>query len=185
MVVLIILTLPVSLCVILPGDYCEVNVCHNGATCVTGVGEDPFICICADGFGGDTCNLTETGRLDWKHSIPEESRGCWYIWTNAVFSSFLQDPAVLTPVRTMGLVKSSLRPDEEMFSMNTSADVSPALRECTARSVSFLLPRSQVSELTAFFPCSALKSRVYIIIAIPADHLYLKKIFFVAGQSPK
>ncbi|PWA18993.1 hypothetical protein CCH79_00004891 [Gambusia affinis] len=43
------------------GDYCEVNACHNGATCVTGVGEDPFICICADGFGGDTCNLTETG----------------------------------------------------------------------------------------------------------------------------
>ncbi|XP_072237037.1 lactadherin-like isoform X2 [Leuresthes tenuis] len=43
------------------GDYCEVNVCHNGATCVTGVGEDPFICICADGFAGDTCNLTETG----------------------------------------------------------------------------------------------------------------------------
>ncbi|XP_061615644.1 EGF-like repeat and discoidin I-like domain-containing protein 3 isoform X2 [Phyllopteryx taeniolatus] len=43
------------------GDYCEVNNCHNGATCVTGVGEDPFICICADGFGGDTCNLTETG----------------------------------------------------------------------------------------------------------------------------
>ncbi|CAG5859075.1 unnamed protein product [Menidia menidia] len=43
------------------GDYCEVNVCHNGATCVTGVGEDPFICICPDGFAGDTCNLTETG----------------------------------------------------------------------------------------------------------------------------
>ncbi|KAK5605402.1 hypothetical protein CRENBAI_025601 [Crenichthys baileyi] len=43
------------------GDYCEVNSCHNGATCVTGVGEDPFICICVDGFGGDTCNLTETG----------------------------------------------------------------------------------------------------------------------------
>lgn len=43
------------------GDYCDVNVCHNGATCVTGVGEEPFICICADGFAGDTCNLTETG----------------------------------------------------------------------------------------------------------------------------
>lgn len=46
---------------VLPGDYCEVNLCHNGGTCVTGVGDDPFICICADGFGGDTCNLTETG----------------------------------------------------------------------------------------------------------------------------
>uniref|UniRef100_A0A1A8NKY9 Milk fat globule-EGF factor 8 protein n=1 Tax=Nothobranchius rachovii TaxID=451742 RepID=A0A1A8NKY9_9TELE len=43
------------------GDYCEVNLCLNGGTCVTGVGDDPFICICADGFGGDTCNLTETG----------------------------------------------------------------------------------------------------------------------------
>ncbi|XP_029904248.1 lactadherin-like isoform X1 [Myripristis murdjan] len=43
------------------GDYCEVNVCQNGGTCVTGVGEDPFICICVDGFGGNTCNLTETG----------------------------------------------------------------------------------------------------------------------------
>ncbi|XP_059207067.1 EGF-like repeat and discoidin I-like domain-containing protein 3 isoform X2 [Centropristis striata] len=43
------------------GDYCEVNVCHNGGTCVTGIGEDPFICICADGFGGDSCNLTEIG----------------------------------------------------------------------------------------------------------------------------
>ncbi|XP_046897520.1 EGF-like repeat and discoidin I-like domain-containing protein 3 isoform X2 [Hypomesus transpacificus] len=43
------------------GDYCEVNHCHNGGTCVTGVGDEPFICICADGFAGDTCNLTETG----------------------------------------------------------------------------------------------------------------------------
>ncbi|XP_076027380.1 lactadherin-like isoform X2 [Genypterus blacodes] len=43
------------------GDYCEVNLCHNAGTCVTGVGEDPFICICADGFAGDTCNVTETG----------------------------------------------------------------------------------------------------------------------------
>lgn len=51
------------------GDYCEVNLCHNGATCVTGVGDNPFICICADGYGGDTCNLTETGtpqrKLFW------------------------------------------------------------------------------------------------------------------------
>lgn len=44
------------------GDYCEVNFCQNGGTCVTGVGEDPFICICVDGFGGDTCNLTDTGK---------------------------------------------------------------------------------------------------------------------------
>ncbi|KAL4613242.1 EGF-like repeat and discoidin I-like domain-containing protein 3 isoform X2 [Arapaima gigas] len=43
------------------GDYCEVNYCHNGGTCVTGVGEEPFICICAEGFTGDTCNATERG----------------------------------------------------------------------------------------------------------------------------
>jgi lactadherin len=39
-----------------------VNLCHNGGTCVTGVGEDPFICICADAFTGDTCHLNETGK---------------------------------------------------------------------------------------------------------------------------
>ncbi|KAG7473924.1 hypothetical protein MATL_G00100890 [Megalops atlanticus] len=43
------------------GDYCEVNVCHNRGTCVTGVDNAPFICICADGFSGDTCNSTDTG----------------------------------------------------------------------------------------------------------------------------
>ncbi|XP_069551498.1 milk fat globule EGF and factor V/VIII domain containing b isoform X3 [Brachyistius frenatus] len=42
------------------GDYCEVNVCSNGGTCVTGTGA-PFICICPDGFSGETCNETETG----------------------------------------------------------------------------------------------------------------------------
>ncbi|KAJ7994798.1 hypothetical protein DPEC_G00253200 [Dallia pectoralis] len=43
------------------GDYCEVNVCHNGGICVTGLGGDSFICICADGFTGAVCNLNETG----------------------------------------------------------------------------------------------------------------------------
>ncbi|XP_056107050.1 milk fat globule EGF and factor V/VIII domain containing b isoform X1 [Rhinichthys klamathensis goyatoka] len=42
-------------------DYCEVNVCLNGGTCVTGAGKDPFICICNDGFTGHTCNETEIG----------------------------------------------------------------------------------------------------------------------------
>ncbi|XP_033941581.1 milk fat globule EGF and factor V/VIII domain containing b isoform X1 [Pseudochaenichthys georgianus] len=42
------------------GDYCKINVCSNGGTCVIGAGA-PFICICHDGFSGDTCNETETG----------------------------------------------------------------------------------------------------------------------------
>ncbi|KAM6950118.1 lactadherin-like isoform 2-T2 [Lycodopsis pacificus] len=53
-------TLLLCLCSV-RADYCEVNACHNGGTCVTGIGEDPFICICTDGFGGDSCNLTEIG----------------------------------------------------------------------------------------------------------------------------
>ncbi|KAG7276873.1 hypothetical protein CRUP_008010, partial [Coryphaenoides rupestris] len=57
---LAILGILLSLCSV-KGNYCEVNLCHNGGTCVTGVGDDPFICICSDGFAGDTCNLTETG----------------------------------------------------------------------------------------------------------------------------
>ncbi|XP_054632606.1 milk fat globule EGF and factor V/VIII domain containing b isoform X4 [Dunckerocampus dactyliophorus] len=42
------------------GDICKVNVCSNGGTCVTRQG-DSFICICPDGFTGETCNETETG----------------------------------------------------------------------------------------------------------------------------
>ncbi|TSK20001.1 EGF-like repeat and discoidin I-like domain-containing protein 3 [Bagarius yarrelli] len=43
------------------GDYCEENLCQNGGTCVTGVGEEPFVCICAEGFTGDTCTSKEHG----------------------------------------------------------------------------------------------------------------------------
>ncbi|CAB1323563.1 unnamed protein product, partial [Coregonus sp. 'balchen'] len=43
-------------------DYCEINVCSNGGTCVTGAGA-PFICICPDGYTGDTCNDTEAGDV--------------------------------------------------------------------------------------------------------------------------
>ncbi|XP_061780924.2 lactadherin-like isoform X3 [Nerophis lumbriciformis] len=42
------------------GDSCKVNICSNGGTCVTREG-DPFICICPDGFTGETCNEMETG----------------------------------------------------------------------------------------------------------------------------
>lgn len=74
------------------------NLCHNGGTCVTGVGEDPFICICADGFGGDTCNLTETGRGE------EE-----YFWTQSTMNymlklvSFLSGPCSPNPCKNDGL----------------------------------------------------------------------------------
>ncbi|KAL0967934.1 hypothetical protein UPYG_G00260070 [Umbra pygmaea] len=42
------------------GGNCETNSCSNGGTCVTGAGT-PFICICPDGYTGDTCTDTETG----------------------------------------------------------------------------------------------------------------------------
>ncbi|XP_037110765.1 milk fat globule EGF and factor V/VIII domain containing b isoform X5 [Syngnathus acus] len=42
------------------GELCKVNVCSNGGTCVTKAGA-PFICICPDGFTGETCNQIETG----------------------------------------------------------------------------------------------------------------------------
>lgn len=29
---------------------------------MTGAGKDPFICICNDGFTGQTCNETEIGN---------------------------------------------------------------------------------------------------------------------------
>lgn len=47
---------------VLVGDYCEVNLCHNGGTCVSGIGEELFICICAEGFAGDTCTAKEKGN---------------------------------------------------------------------------------------------------------------------------
>lgn len=29
---------------------------------MTGIGQDPFLCICAEGFTGDACNATESGQ---------------------------------------------------------------------------------------------------------------------------
>ncbi|XP_023653560.1 lactadherin-like [Paramormyrops kingsleyae] len=52
--------LMVAVCAVF-GEYCEVNKCHNGGTCVTRRGSPPFFCVCPDGFGGETCNTTEIG----------------------------------------------------------------------------------------------------------------------------
>lgn len=60
---------------------------------------------------------------------------------------FLQDPAVLTPVPTMGRARSSLPPDEETFSTSTSASASPASRERTAKSVGLRLDVINESDL--------------------------------------
>ncbi|XP_029697514.1 milk fat globule EGF and factor V/VIII domain containing b [Takifugu rubripes] len=42
------------------GEFCQVNQCRNGGTCMMGEGRR-FICICPDGFNGETCNETESG----------------------------------------------------------------------------------------------------------------------------
>uniref|UniRef100_A0A8C7XA74 Milk fat globule EGF and factor V/VIII domain containing b n=1 Tax=Oryzias sinensis TaxID=183150 RepID=A0A8C7XA74_9TELE len=53
----LLMTLYLTVASALPaGDPCEVNMCSNGGTCVPGTGT-PFICICPDGFSGDTCVL--------------------------------------------------------------------------------------------------------------------------------
>ncbi|XP_020637374.3 lactadherin isoform X1 [Pogona vitticeps] len=58
------LGLLLALCSLLAGghgDSCEVNQCLNGGTCLSGIDESPFFCICADGFTGANCNETEKG----------------------------------------------------------------------------------------------------------------------------
>lgn len=44
------------------GEFCQVNQCRNGGTCMMGEGRR-FICICPDGFNGETCNETESGKM--------------------------------------------------------------------------------------------------------------------------
>ncbi|NWI69409.1 MFGM protein, partial [Todus mexicanus] len=46
---------------LLPGDFCDVNHCQNGGTCLTGINETPFFCICPEGYVGIDCNETEKG----------------------------------------------------------------------------------------------------------------------------
>ncbi|NWQ81175.1 MFGM protein, partial [Columbina picui] len=43
------------------GDFCDVNHCQNGGTCLTGINETPFFCICPEGYVGIDCNETEKG----------------------------------------------------------------------------------------------------------------------------
>lgn len=61
------------------GDLCEVSTCSNGGTCVTGPG-DKLICICPDGFSGETCNETETGEWClWDECLPGLSDTWGYV----------------------------------------------------------------------------------------------------------
>lgn len=38
------------------------NHCQNGGTCLTGINETPFFCICPEGYVGIDCNETEKGE---------------------------------------------------------------------------------------------------------------------------
>lgn len=60
-------SLAVSVCndfvALVTGDFCDVNQCQNGGTCLAGTNETPFSCICPDGFTGIDCNDTEEGTV--------------------------------------------------------------------------------------------------------------------------
>ncbi|XP_075621145.1 lactadherin isoform X4 [Balearica regulorum gibbericeps] len=58
---LLSLGLGLSLLLAVAGDFCEVNHCQNGGTCLTGINETPFFCICPEGYVGIDCNETEKG----------------------------------------------------------------------------------------------------------------------------
>ncbi|XP_061302752.1 lactadherin isoform X3 [Pezoporus flaviventris] len=59
--VLFPLVLRLSLPLVVTGDFCDVNHCQNGGTCLTGINETPFFCICPEGYVGIDCNETEKG----------------------------------------------------------------------------------------------------------------------------
>lgn len=134
---------------------------------MTGVGEDPFICICADGFDGDTCNLTETGRAEKRASWGENRAEI------EVFPPCSpQDPAAQTPAGTTGPARPWVRADEATSSVNTCAGVRRASRACTARPVSpcrfytgvFILPQTAALKETS--PSAALKGAHSLLCAL-------------------
>lgn len=123
------------LCLFSAAD-CEVNVCLNGGTCVTGTGKDPFICICNEGFTGQICNETEIGNnliiylylCGGNSSFKTIYVQRLLVSISAEASLFSHDlcsqgPAALTLVKTTVSVRSSPTPSEEMSSENTYASV--------------------------------------------------------------
>uniref|UniRef100_A0A1W7RGB8 Lactadherin-like protein n=1 Tax=Agkistrodon contortrix contortrix TaxID=8713 RepID=A0A1W7RGB8_AGKCO len=54
------------------GDFCDVNQCQNGGTCLKSLDQSPFFCLCAEGFTGPTCNETEKGPC---HPNPCKNKG--------------------------------------------------------------------------------------------------------------
>nr|QHR82767.1 lactadherin 1 [Vipera anatolica senliki] len=54
------------------GDFCDVNQCQNGGTCLKSLDQSPFFCLCEEGFTGPTCNETEKGPC---HPNPCKNQG--------------------------------------------------------------------------------------------------------------
>ncbi|XP_064932634.1 lactadherin isoform X3 [Columba livia] len=59
---LLALGVVLSLLLVVAGDFCDVNYCQNGGTCLTGINETPFFCICPEGYVGIDCNETEKDK---------------------------------------------------------------------------------------------------------------------------
>lgn len=55
------------------------NHCQNGGTCLTGINETPFFCICPEGYVGIDCNETEKGEGLTPHgcSVKARSLAAW------------------------------------------------------------------------------------------------------------